>query len=168
MGMAVIPPGLLFGLVLLSSEGWGQIFPKQRNTHCWIFLRALPPMFLPYNDPWSPAFFPGDPPRTAIRSDPVSHGASALPWDPVHMKVCVCLSRMGSPFPPVPWSSCTQAPLAFNARCSKGLSPSDRSPHVGVWCGAQNSDSCKWVSVNQLVSSLWGFPPRRYGVVYIM
>ena len=48
------------------------------------------------------------------------------------------------------------------------LSPSARSPHVGVWCGAQNSHSCRWVSVNQLVSSLWSFPPWRYGVVYIV
>ena len=48
------------------------------------------------------------------------------------------------------------------------LSPSARSPHVRVWCGAQNSHSCRWVSVNQLVSSLWSFPPRRYGVVYIV
>ena len=28
MGGAVIPPGLLFGLGLLSTDGWGQIFPK--------------------------------------------------------------------------------------------------------------------------------------------
>ena len=28
MGGAVIPPGLLFGLGLLSPDGWGQIFPK--------------------------------------------------------------------------------------------------------------------------------------------
>ena len=63
--------------------------------------------------------FPGDPPRNAVRSDPDSYGASALPWDPVHMKACVHLSRMGSPFPPVPWSSCTEAPLAFKARCSR-------------------------------------------------
>ena len=31
---------------------------------------------------------------------------TALPWDPVHLKVCVRLLRMGSPFPPVLWSSC--------------------------------------------------------------
>ena len=47
------------------------------------------------------------------------------------------------------------------------LSPSARSPHVGVWCGAQNSHFCRWVSVNQLVFSLWSFPPWRYVVVYI-
>ena len=49
-----------------------------------------------------------------------SYGASALPWDTVHMKAYVCLSVMGSSFPSVPWHSCTQTPLAFNARCSGG------------------------------------------------
>ena len=28
IGGAVIPPGLLFGLGLLSADGWGQIFPQ--------------------------------------------------------------------------------------------------------------------------------------------
>ena len=28
MGEALIPPGLLFGLGLLSADEWGQIFPK--------------------------------------------------------------------------------------------------------------------------------------------
>ena len=28
MAGAVIPPGLLFGLGLLSADGWGQVFPK--------------------------------------------------------------------------------------------------------------------------------------------
>ena len=65
-------------------------------------------------------FFPGGPPRTAVRFDLDFYGDFALPWDPVHVKVCVRLLRMGSPFPPVLWSSCAQAPLAFNARCSRG------------------------------------------------
>ena len=90
-----------------------------------------------------------------------------LPWDPVHVKLWVRLLRMGSFFPPVLWSSCSQFPLAFNARCPRVLSASARSPHVGVWCGVQNFYSCGWVSVNQLLSSLWGFPPGRYGVSYI-
>ena len=130
-----------------------------------MFSRPLPPMSFPYNEPQSAPVFPGDPPRTAVGSDADSY---ALPWNPVHVKVCVHLSRIRSLFPPVPWSSCTQAPLAFNARCSGALSPCARSPHMRVWCVAQNSHSCRWVSVNQLVSSLWSFPPRRYGVVYIM
>ena len=64
--------------------------------------------------------FSGYPPKTEVRSNRDSYGALALPWDPGHMKVCVHLLRMGSPFPQVPWSSFTQAPLAFNARCYRG------------------------------------------------
>ena len=63
--------------------------------------------------------FPGGPPRTAVRFDPDSYGDFALPWDPVHMKVCVRLLRMGSLLPPVP--------DALGA-----LSPSVRSPGVGT------------------------------------
>ena len=74
---------------------------------------------LPHNKPHSP-IFPRCPPRTAVWLDPDSYGDFALPWDPVHMKVHVHLLRMGSPFPPVPWSSWAQSPLAFNARCSGG------------------------------------------------
>ena len=47
------------------------------------------------------------------------------------------------------------------------FSPSARSLHVRVWCGAQTSHSCRWVSGNQLVSSPWGFPPGRYGFAHI-
>ena len=32
IGRAVIPPGLFFGLGLLSADGWGQIFPK------WLYI----------------------------------------------------------------------------------------------------------------------------------
>ena len=76
--------------------------------------------------------FPGCPPRTAVRFDPGAYRDLTLPRDSVHMKVRVCLLQMGSPFPPVLWSSCTQAPLAFNARYNWGLSPSARSLHVRV------------------------------------
>ena len=51
-------------------------------------------------EPQSPPVFPGDPPRTAGRSDPDSYGVSALSWHPVHMKHCVCLSGVESSFPP--------------------------------------------------------------------
>ena len=117
--------------------------------------------------PFTPVF-PGCPPRAAVRFDPDSYGDLALPWDQVHVKVYVHLLRMGSPFPPVPWSFCAQAPLTFNARCSGALSPSARSSHLGVLCGAQKSHFCRQVSVIHLLSSLWGFPPGRYRVAYIM
>ena len=40
-GWGVIPPGLLFGLGLLSTVGWGQIFPK------WPPPEKCMPMYTP-------------------------------------------------------------------------------------------------------------------------
>ena len=82
MGAAVILPGLLFCLGLLSADGWSQIFPKwpppEKGT-----LMNIPETFasnvLPPQEPQSPPVFPGDPPRTPVRYNPDSYGVSALP-----------------------------------------------------------------------------------------
>ena len=120
----MIPPGWLFALGLLSlTVGWGQVFPKWPPPEKSMLLNI--PQSFAFNVLLSQqstftSVFSGCPPRTAVRFDPESYGDLALPWDPVHVKVLVRLLRMGFPFPPVLWSSCTQAPLAFNARCSRG------------------------------------------------
>ena len=118
MGRTVIPRRLLFALGLLSTDGWGQIFPK--GTHADEYYEEL---CFQYPSPITSHIHPCFPSRTsktAVRFDPDSNGDFAFPWDPVHVKVCVHLLIMGSPFPPVPWSSCAQVPLALNARCSRG------------------------------------------------
>ena len=89
---AVPPPGLLFGLGLLSPDGW-----------CHVFLKWQPPgeftliinpktfssnVLSPTVSHSHSLFFTGDRQRTAGRSDPDSCGVSALPWDPVHTKTC--------------------------------------------------------------------------------
>lgn len=140
----------------------------QRNTSQWIFLRPLPPMTFPQWATVNPCL-PWRSSKTAVRSDPHSCGGFALPWDPVNMKACVHLSRMGSPFPPVRWSSCTQGPLAFNARCSRSSFsqcqiPQAWGPDVGLR------------TLTPVGGSLWptvtfqsvGCPPDGYGVAYIM
>ena len=121
----MIPPGLLFTLGLLSS--WlmgGARFSQNGHLQRKAWLLNIPESFafnvLPSQQATFTPVFPGCPPRTAVRFDLGSYGDLALPWDPVHMKVHVCLLRMGSPFPPVLWSSCTQGPLAFSAKCSRG------------------------------------------------
>ena len=120
---ALIPAGLLFALGILRADGWGQIFPKWPPPEK-VTLLNIPESFafnvLPSQQATFTPVFPGCPPRTAVRFDPDSLGDFALPWDSVHVKVCVRLSRIESLFPPVLWSPCTQAPLAFNARCSRG------------------------------------------------
>ena len=113
----------------------------------------------------SPPVFPGDPPRTAIRSDPDSHGVSVLPLHPMHMKACVHLPRMvlcfpqsyGAPAHKPHWSSIPNAPGV--------LSPNPRSPGMETWRGAQNSRSCMWGSVMQLPSSLWASHPAGMGLL---
>ena len=135
MGAAVIPPGLFFGLGLLSNDGWGQNFPKwpppEKGT-----LMNIPKSFasniLSPHKPQSPCVFPGDPPRTVVRFDPDSYGTSALSWDPCQCTwKCVHLSGMGSPFPPDLWSSCTQTPLTFNAWCSRDSFSQSQIPRHG-------------------------------------
>ena len=141
MGGAVIPPGLLFALGLLGADGWGQIFPKWPPPEKGTLLnipKSLASNVLPSQQATFTPVFPGGPPRTAVRFDPDSYGDFALHWDPVHVKVCVCLLRMGSPFPPVLWSSCAQAPLAFNARCSRGSSSQCQIPaREGLMWGSE-------------------------------
>ena len=108
----MIPPGLLFALGLLSGGATfsqnGHLQRKATAEYSRELCLQCPSLTTRHI-----------PPRTAVRFDLGSYGDLALPWDPVHVKVHVCLLRMGSPFPPVLWSSCTQAPLAFNARSSR-------------------------------------------------
>ena len=104
MDGAAIPPGycLAWGFsVLICLVRFSQNGHLQRNP-CWcIFQRALPAMFFPRHMPQSPTVFPGEAPKSTVRSDPGSYGDFALPWDPVHVKVCSHHSRMGSLFPSV-------------------------------------------------------------------
>ena len=147
MGGAAIPPGLLFSLEFLRTGRWARFFQNghlQRNTCWWLFLTPLPPMSFPHNE---------------TQSHPVSLRFSKncrqvwprflwslwFTWDPVHMKACVCLSRMGSLFPqsygaPVPKPHCPSMPNVL------GAASNARSPDMGTWCGAQNSHSCRWFS----------------------
>ena len=92
MGGAVIPPGLLSGLGLLTANVWGQIFSKLPPPEKHVLMK-IPESFafnvLPSQQATFTPVLPGCPPRTAARFDPDSNGDFALPWDPVHVKVCV-------------------------------------------------------------------------------
>ena len=83
----------------MSGARFSQNGYLQRRACWWIFPQNLPPMPFPHPKPQSSPVFPGDPPRSAVRSDTDSSGAFAFPWEWGHMKSCVCLSRMGSQFP---------------------------------------------------------------------
>ena len=115
----MIPPGLLFALGLLSADEWGQIFlkwpPPEKHMLMKIPKSFASNVFPPQQATFTPAF-PGGSPRNVARSDPDCHGDPALPWDPVHTKVCVPLPRMGSLLPAVPWNSCTPAPTGLQCQ----------------------------------------------------
>ena len=85
MSGVVVLPSLLFGLGLLSPNGWGQIFPKWPPPE-QITLMIIPDifaskMFFSHNEPQLPPVFPGDSQvgLTHILMKPL------LLWDPVHI-----------------------------------------------------------------------------------
>ena len=124
MGWAVIPPGLLFGMCLLMNDGWGQIFPKRPPLEEQM-LMIIPKTFasFPHNKPPSPLVFTGDPPRTAVRSDSDCYRVSAFPWDPVHMKAYVHLSRMGVSVSLSPMELLHTSPTGLQFQMLQGLLP---------------------------------------------
>ena len=134
MGGALVPPGLLFGLGLLSTDRWGQIFPTWPPPEKWMLMK-IPKSFAsnvlpPQQATFTPAF-PGGPPRTTARSDPDSHRDPTLPWDPVHMKVCVHLQEWGLCFPQSYGGPEYQPHQPLNARCSEGSFSQCQIPTCG-------------------------------------
>ena len=77
-----------------------------------------------------------------------------FPWDPVYTGPCVHPPRVESLFPPVLWSSCSQALLAFKAKCFGVLFSQCQTPRLGslAWC--QRCHFCGRTSVIQLFASL--------------
>ena len=92
----------------------------------------------------------------------------SLPLDPVHMKASVHLSRMGSPFPPVPQSSFTQALMAINSKEElQGLlfsmpDPQALEPDVELRTLTSVGESLYTVIFQPV-----GCPPGRYVVAYM-
>ena len=112
--------------------------------------------------------FPGDPPRTAVMSDPDFYGVSALPWDPVHMKPCCSSQEWRLCFPPVLWNSFIKSLLALKAKCSRGSSSKCQIPRYGnmTWVSEL---SCPWVSLCNIVTvQCVGCPPSGFEVANIL
>ena len=126
----MIPSGLLFGLGILSTDGLGQIFPELSPPEKHM-LMSIPKSFasniLPLQRATVTPYFP----RRSLKK--CSQVQPRFLWSlrlALRLSACVCLSRMGSPFSLVLWISCTQAPLAFNARFSMGLFLPKPDPQV--------------------------------------
>ena len=85
-------------------------------------------MFFTPNEPLPIPTSPEDSPRPRGRLYPSFCGVIALPLVSVHVKPCVHSHRVESLFLLVLWSSCTEASLAFKAKCSGAPPPDARLP----------------------------------------
>lgn len=110
-------------------------------------LRPPPSMSCLHSESQLTPAFQGDPLRSAERSDPDSYGVPSLHWYPVHMKHHVTSPRVESLFCPDLCSSCTQAPLAFNLKCSRASSSLCQILRLGNLTWVQNSPSCGGAAV---------------------
>ena len=105
--------------------------PEQPPALHW----ALPQCFCisvlyPRSGPKFPRLFRGP----SKKSEEVLHQLiwpCFFPWVLVLRRPCVHPSRVKSLFPPVRWSSCTQAPLAFKVKCSRDSSSWCQTPRLG-------------------------------------
>ena len=168
MGGSVIPPGLLFGLGLLSADGWGQSFPKWPPPEKQA-LRNISESFASNTLPlqWATVTLFSQEILQELQSGPTQIPMEALLFPGTQgtwKSVCsfqewgLCFPQpLGAPVHKPHWPSVPATPGA--------LSPKAWSPGVGIWCGAQNSHSCRWVSVTQLLSSLWA---SHLGVVGLL
>ena len=99
-------------------------------------LESLPPPASPAGEPQPTPASSGDLPKPTSRSVLGSCGVTALLWVPGHLKLYVRPPRVVSLLSSVLWSSCTQAPLAWKAKCSEALPPDFRpqaqEPDVGL------------------------------------
>lgn len=112
IGRALFPPLFVVWLGLLIPDGWGQFFQTDGlwGAHTDYSLGPPPSVVLPRSELQSTPAFQGDPAAPTGTSDPDSYGVPALPWDPLHVKPCVCpLSAVS--VSAVLWSSYTQAAL---------------------------------------------------------
>ena len=115
------------------TDGWGHIFPKwpppEKHRLMNIF-KSIASKVLPPKQATSTPVFPGCPPRTSDRSDPDSYGDLALPWNSVHVKVCVRLLRMGVSISPSPMELLHASPTGLQCQMLWGLFLPVPDPHM--------------------------------------
>ena len=107
------------------------------------------------------------PPQETLRDQQVGLAQAPmksliLPWVLVHVRVRVYPPRVESLFPPVLWSSCNQATVAFKDKCSGGSSQC-QTPRLGslMW---GSEVSLLWENFcDIIILQFVGHPPRSGG-----
>ena len=146
--------------------GW-DLFPKwppQRNSHWWLFLRLLPPMSFPHNEPQSPPCFPRRSSNNCRQVWPRFLWSLCFALGPcAHESLCVSVkSRVSVFLSPIGFLSTTQ--LALKAKCSKGSSSQCQIPRGRnlTWVSEL---SLPWVSLCYIVTfQSVDHLPSGYGV----
>ena len=163
----MIPAGLPG---LLSANVWGWIFskwpPPKKHT-----LKNMPKSFasnvlLPQWATVTPCF-PRRSSKNCIQVWPKFLWRLCFVLVPSsHESLCVPFKN-GVSISPSPVELLYTSPTGLHCQMLWGaLSPKARSPGVRTWCGTQNSHFCRWVSVIQLLSSLWA--SHRGGMVLLI
>ena len=98
-GWGCVPTCLLFGLGLLSPDGWGQIFTNSRGVHTDVYSRDFASSVLPPQRNTVTPVFPGDPSRTTGRSDPDSCSLCFALGPSAHESLCAPFKSGISEFP---------------------------------------------------------------------
>ena len=162
-------PRLLFGLGLLSPDGWDQISPK------WPPLEEHMLMLIPetFASNVLPAQWDTDIPCFPRRSSkqyskfwPRFLWSLCFALEPsTYESLCELFQEWGLHFPQSCGAPAHKPCWPSEPGAPGAPSPSARSRGVGTWHGAQNSHSCRWVSVIQLLSSLLAAYPVVMGLL---
>ena len=162
MGGAVIPPGLLFGLGLLSTDGWVQIVPKCPPPEKYMLMN-IPKSFasnmLPPQQATVIPCFPRRSSKNCSQVWPRFLWRLYFALGPSACEILCVPFKNGVSVSPFPVALLCTSPTGLHARCSRGSFSQCQIPRHGDFMGSQNSHSCRWISAIQSLSSLWGFSP---------
>lgn len=81
------------------------------------------------------------------------------------VRFCVCPLKTQSLFPTALWLSCTQALLAFKARCSESSSSWCKTPGWASYCGTWSPHSLGRTSAVVITLLFWGHLPRDVDLI---
>ena len=121
---------MLFALELISTDGWGQIFPKWSPPEKGMLMNIPKSFASNVLPPQQATFIPGGPPRPAVRFDPDSYGDCFALGPSAHESLCVPFKNdISVSLSPVELL-CT-SPTGLQCQMLQGLFLPVSDPHTG-------------------------------------